>query len=111
MALILISDLIASIFGMGVFSYFPRYLLNLGVDIVVIQLIISLFIFTTVFFPTLVGRFSDRVQQRALLFKFGAVGVCFSLFLLTTVISLIIILVLLFFYGFFREGFHGFHIY
>ncbi len=102
MVLILISDLIASTFAMGIFSYFPRYLLNLNVDIVVIQLMITLFIFTTVLFPPLIGRFSDKVQHRALLFKFGAVGICLSLFLLTTVISLIIILVLLFFYGFFR---------
>lgn len=102
MVLILISDLIACTFAMGIFSYFPRYLLNLNVDIVVIQLMVTLFIFTTVLFPPLIGKFSDKIQHRALLFKFGAVGICLSLFLLTTVINLIIILVLLFFYGFFR---------
>ena len=102
MVLILISDLIASTFGMGIFSYFPRYLLNLNVDMVVIQLFVTLFIFTTVLFPPLIGRFSDKIQHRALLFKFGAAGICVSLFLLTTVISLILILVLLFIYGFFR---------
>ncbi|MFX1340297.1 MAG: MFS transporter [Promethearchaeota archaeon] len=99
--LILASVLIANTTGMGVFAYAPRYLLNLGVDVIVIQLILTFFIFTTLAFPPLVGKLSDKIQHRSMLFKLGAVGVSIIFFILTTVLNLFLIVVLMILYGFF----------
>jgi len=99
--LILASVLIANTTGMGVFAYAPRYLLNLGVDVIVIQLILTFFIFTTVAFPPLIGKLSDKIQHRSMLFKLGAVGVSIIFFLLTTVFNLVLIVLLMILYGFF----------
>ncbi len=98
---ILISVLIANTTGMGVFAYAPRYLLNLGVDIIVIQLILTLYIFTTLAFPPLIGKLSDKIQHRSMLFKLGAVGVSIIFFLFTTVFNLVLIIILMILYGFF----------
>ena len=99
--LILASVLIANTTGMGVFAYAPRYLLNLGVDVIVIQLILTFFIFTTVAFPPMIGKISDKIQHRSMLFKLGAVGVSIIFFLLTTVFNLVLIVLLMILYGFF----------
>jgi len=99
--LVLASVLIANTTGMGVFAYAPRYLLNLGVDVIVIQLILTFFIFTTVAFPPLIGKLSDKIQHRSMLFKLGAVGVSIIFFLLTTVFNLVLIVLLMILYGFF----------
>ena len=99
--LILISVLIANTTGMGVFAYAPRYLLNLGVDIIVIQLILTFYIFTTLAFPPLIGKLSDKIQHRSMLFKLGAIGVSIIFLLFTTVFNLVLIIILLILYGFF----------
>lgn len=99
--LTLISVLIASISGMGVFAYFPRYLLNLNINIILIQLILTFFMFTTVVFPPLLGKFSDNVQRRSIFFKIGAIGVNITFFILSFTFNLIFIIILLLIYGFF----------
>jgi len=99
--LILASVLIANTTGMGVFAYAPRYLLNLGVNVIVIQLILTFFILTSVVFPPLIGKLSDKIQHRSMLFKFGAVGVSIIFFIFTTVFNLVLIIILMVLYGFF----------
>lgn len=99
--LLLISALIANTTGMGVFAYAARYLLNLGVNIVIIQLILTFYIFTSLVFPPLIGKLSDKIQHRAMLFKFGAVGVSIIFFLFTNIVNLVLIIILMIFYGFF----------
>jgi MFS family permease len=99
--LILVSVLIASTTGMGVFAYAPRYLLNQKVNVIIIQLVLTFFILTTVIIPPIIGKLSDMIQHRALLFKLGAVGVSIIFFFFTFTYNFLFFIILLLLYGFF----------
>ena len=91
----------AGIYGMSLLSYLPRYLLQLKVDITIIQLLITCLVFTTVIFPPLLGKLSDKIQRRSPFIKMASIGMNFTLFLFLFAINLTMIIILIFFYGFF----------
>ena len=93
--------MMAGIYGMSLFSYLPRYLLQLKVDIIIIQLLITCLVFTTVIFPPLLGKLSDKIQRRSPFIKMASIGMNFTLFLFLFAINLTMIIILIFFYGFF----------
>ena len=97
----LISALTAGMYGMSLLSYLPRYLLHLKVDITIIQLLITCLVFTTVIFPPLLGKLSDKIQRRTPFIKIASIGMNFTLFIFLFAIDLILIIILIFFYGFF----------
>ncbi|MHA1257820.1 MAG: MFS transporter [Promethearchaeota archaeon] len=95
------SAMMAGIYGMSLLSYLPRYLLQLKVDITIIQLLITCLVFTTVIFPPLLGKLSDKIQRRSPFIKMASIGMNFTLFLFLFAINLTMIIILIFFYGFF----------
>lgn len=99
--LTLTSAMMAGIYGMSLLSYLPRYLLQLNLDIIIIQLLITCLIFTTVIFPPLLGKFSDKLQRRVPFIKMASIGMNFTLFLFLFAANLTLIIILIFFYGFF----------
>ena len=100
--LILVSVLFLNTIFMAVFSYIPRYLFDyLKVDITTIQLIVTIFPFTWFVFPPLLGKLSDKIQNRLIFMIVGAVGLSLSFIFLMLTLNLILIIILLFFIGLF----------
>lgn len=100
--LILISDLILSTAGIGLITYLPDFLDDyLEINNPIIQLIMTIFPLTLFIFPPLLGKYSDKIQNRILFIIFGATGVMLTFFLLIFIQDLMIIIILSFIYGFF----------
>jgi len=90
---------------MAVFSYIPRYLFDyLKVDITSIQLIVTIFPFTWFVFPPLLGKLSDKIQNRLLFMIVGAVGLILTIIFLMLTLNLILIIILLLFFGLFSTS-------
>ena len=64
--LILLSILVFNTAGIGLIVYLPKYLLYLGVENPVIQLIMTIFPLTLFVFPPILGKISDKRQNRIL---------------------------------------------
>jgi len=103
--LILFSILVFNTAGIGLIVYLPKYLLYLGVENPVIQLIMTIFPLALFVFPPILGNISDKRQNRILFIIIGAFGIVLSfiLFLFTQNLFLIVILSLL--YGFFGAAY------
>lgn len=98
----MISVLILNTAGIGLIAYLPEYLLEyLGINNPIIQLIMTIFPLTLFIFPPLLGKYSDKIQNRILFIIFGASGVMLAFFLLMFIQDLIFIVILSFIYGFF----------
>ena len=70
--LILISVLIYSTAAMALIYYLPRYLLELGFDRPVVQIVTTIYPFTSIFMPQILGKFSDKIQNRYIFIVLGA---------------------------------------
>lgn len=95
--LILSSVLVNGTAAMALIYYLPRYLLDLGYGISLIQFITTLYPFTFTFLPPLLGKFSDKIQNRMIFIIVGSIGVSIFflvLLFLTNIILLTIILIL-----------------
>ena len=66
--LILFSVLTYSTAAMALIYYLPRYLLYLGFRLPIIQLVTTLYPFSAIFLPQILGKYSDKIQNRYLFF-------------------------------------------
>ena len=73
--LILISVLIYGTAGMALIYYLPQYLLDIGFSRPVVQGVTTLYPFSAIFLPQILGRFSDKIQNRILFIVVGAIGI------------------------------------
>ena len=103
--LILLSILVLNTAGIGLVIYLPKYLEYLGIEKPVMQLVMTIFPLTLFVFPPLLGKLSDKIQNRILFIIIGAFGavLSFVLFLFTQNLFLIVTLSRL--YGFFGAVF------
>lgn len=86
--------------AMALIYYLPRYLRDyLGFDLPLIQLVTTIYPFSMIFLPHLLGRYSDKIQNRYLFFVLGSIGA--SLLYLTLIFTkdLVLITIILIFYG------------
>ncbi|MFX1573027.1 MAG: MFS transporter [Promethearchaeota archaeon] len=97
--LILISVLTYGTAAMAMVYYLPKYLLNLGFSIPIVQLVITIYPLSMIFLPQLLGKYSDKIQKRYIFFVSGSIGL--SLFYLSLMFTenLILITIILVFYG------------
>ncbi len=103
--MILISTLTLNALGMAVYSYVPRYLFDyLNIDITSIQLIVTIFPLTWFVFPPILGKLSDKIQNRFVFMIFGAVGLLITFILLMFTINLVLIIILLLSFGLFSAS-------
>ncbi|MFW9826624.1 MAG: MFS transporter [Candidatus Thorarchaeota archaeon] len=102
--LILISVFIINTVGIIVYTYVPRYILNLGVEKPLMQLIITIFPLTAFIFPPLYGYLSDKTQNRFLFILFGMLGLNIAFLFLYLYQDLTLTVILLFFFGFFMAS-------
>jgi DHA1 family multidrug resistance protein-like MFS transporter len=104
--LILCSILVFNTAGIGLVVYLPKYLDEfLFIEKPVIQLIATIFPLSLFVFPPLIGKYSDKLQNRNAFVLIGASGIILSfiLFLFTQNLLLIVLLSLL--YGFFGASY------
>jgi len=103
--LILFSILVLSTASIGMVTYMPKYLEYFGTEKPIIQLIMTIFPLTLFIFPSILGKYSDKIQNRLLFIILGAVGVSVSLFMLIFTKNLFLVILLSFIYGFFGASY------
>lgn len=87
--------------GMAFYSYFPRFLLDFGLSRITIQLITTIIPFNSFIFPPLIGKLSDRFQNRYIFFVFGAIGMAFVFLSMHFFNNISYLIIGLFIFGFF----------
>ncbi len=92
--LILISVFLINTAAIIVYTYIPRYLLFLGIERAVMQLIVSVFPLTAFIFPPIYGYLSDKIQNRIIFIIIGTLGITFSYFLLFLTKNVILIVII-----------------
>jgi MFS family permease len=85
---------------MALYSYLPPYLLGVGTDRSITQIIISILPLTAFLFPPIIGRISDKIQNRYYFILFGAIGVILIFFSLVFFQNIVYITISLVIYGF-----------
>ena len=93
--LILISVFVINTAGIVVYTYIPKYLLHLGTEEPLMQLIITIFPLTAFVVPPLYGFFSDKIQKRFVFLVFGTIGINLSYFFLFLAQELLFIVIVL----------------
>jgi len=88
---------------MTIITFIPLFLQYLGIDRVQIQLITTIFPFSSSLFPSFIGKFSDKVQNRGYFFKIGLIGATFTVFLLNLTRDVIFIALLILLLSFFNS--------
>ena len=86
------------------YTYVHKYLLYLGTENPLMQLILTIFPLTAFIFPPFYGFFSDKIQNRYIFIIFGTIGMAFAYLILLWTQNLIIIVILLFVFGFFMAS-------
>ena len=99
--LLLISVFLTSTAAMFVYTYVPKYILNLGLERPLMQLIVSIFPLTAFIFPPLFGFYSDKLQKRRVFIISGAIGISCAFLMLSLTKNLILIVILVFLFGLF----------
>ena len=102
--LILISVFLINTTGMVIYTYASTYLLDLGTDKSLMQLIVTIFPLTAFLFPPLYGFLSDKYQNRIVFLLIGTIGISFAFLLLSLSHDLIFISLFLFLFGFFMAS-------
>jgi len=102
--LILLSVFTINTAAIIAYTYVPKYLLFLGIEKPLMQLIITIFPLTAFVFPPLFGFYSDKIQNRYIFILFGTIGITFTYFFLFLTKNLILIVILLFIFGFFMAS-------
>jgi MFS family permease len=103
--LILFSVLVLNTASIGLVVYLPKYLTYLGIERPLIQLIMTIFPFTLFVFPPLIGKLSDKIQNRFIFIFVGAFGIVLSFILFLFTQDLYLMIILSFLYGFFGATF------
>jgi len=99
--LLLISVFLTSTVAMFVYTYVPKYILNLGLERPLMQLLVSIFPLTAFIFPPLFGFYSDKLQKRRVFIISGAIGISCAFIMLSLTKNLILIVILIFLFGLF----------
>lgn len=99
---ILISIFFIYISIMLLITFLPFYLEQiLGIEPAAITLSMTIIMFTLFIFPPLLGKFSDKIQNRIYFIYLFPVGIVFSLVLLIFTKDIILLNIILFMFGFF----------
>jgi len=102
--LILISVFLINTTGMVIYTYASTFLLDLGTDKSLMQLIVTIFPLTAFLFPPLYGFLSDKYQNRIVFLLIGTIGISFAFLMLSLTRDLIFITLFLFLFGLFMAS-------
>ena len=87
------------------YAYLPKYLVFLNTPAPMILLTRSVFTSTLFIFPSLIGKLSDKIQNRYLFIIIGILGNIASAILLLFTNNLILIIIILIIFGLFSSSF------
>ncbi len=102
--LILIFVFLTNAAGMVIYTYASTYLLDLGIEISLMQLIVTIFPLTAFLFPPLYGFLSDKYQNRTIFLIIGTIGINLAFLMLSLTRDLIFTTLFLFLFGFFMAS-------
>lgn len=88
---------------MMLYTYLPQFLKFIGTESPIITLTMTFAMSTFFIFPPLLGRYSDKIQNRIYFIFIGPIGMLITLALLLFTTNIIIINILLFIFGFFTS--------
>ena len=88
---------------MMLYTYLPQYLIFIGTEPPIITLTMTFAMSTFFIFPPLLGRYSDKLQNRIYFIFIGPVGMLITLALLLFTRNIIILNILVFIFGFFTS--------
>lgn len=88
---------------MMMYTYLPQYLMFIGAEPPIITLTMTFAMSTFFIFPPLLGRYSDKLQNRIYFIFIGPVGMLITLALLLFTRNIIILNILVFIFGFFTS--------
>lgn len=88
---------------MMLYTYLPQYLIFIGTESPIITLTMTFAMSSFFIFPPLLGRYSDKIQNRIYFILIGPVGMLIALILLLFTRNIIILNILLFIFGFFTS--------
>jgi len=89
---------------MMLYTYLPQYLIFIGTEPPIITLTMTFAMSTFFIFPPLLGRYSDKLQNRIYFIFIGPVGMLITLALLLFTRNIIILNILIFIFGFFTSS-------
>ncbi len=88
---------------MMLYTYLPQYLGYIGMNSPMITLSMTIAMSTFFIFPPLIGRYSDKIQNRIYFIIIGPIGMIITLVLLLYLQEVIILNILIFIFGFFTS--------
>jgi MFS family permease len=86
---------------MMMLTYLPQFLIFIGVESSIITLTITVFMSTFFLFPSLIGNYSDKLQNRIYFIFVGTLGMLITIIFLLFTTDIIILNIELFILGFF----------
>ncbi len=86
---------------MLLYTYLPKYLLFLGIESPIITLTMTFAMSTFFIFPPLLGKYSDKLQNRIYFIMLSPLGTFTTLILLLFTKNIIVLNILIFIFGFF----------
>ncbi|MCK4780458.1 MAG: MFS transporter, partial [Candidatus Lokiarchaeota archaeon] len=89
---------------MMLYTYLPQYLIFIGTEPPIITLTMTFAMSTFFIFPPLLGRYSDKLQNRIYFIFIGPFGMLITLALLLFTRNIIILNILIFIFGFFTSS-------
>ena len=89
---------------MVIYTYASTFLLDLGTDKSLMQLMVTIFPLTAFLFPPLYGFLSDKYQNRIVFLLIGTIGISFAFLMLSLTRGLIFTTLFLFLFGFFMAS-------
>ena len=89
---------------MMLYTYLPQYLIFIGTEPPIITLTMTFAMSTFFIFPPLLGRYSDKLQNRIYFIFIGPIGMLVTLVLLLCTRNIIILNILIFIFGFFTSS-------
>lgn len=88
---------------MMMLTYLPQFLAFLEIESSIITLTMTVFMSSLFLFPSFIGKYSDKLQNRIYFIFFGTIGMLITIFCLLFTRNIILINIEIFIFGFFTS--------
>ncbi|MFW9826623.1 MAG: MFS transporter [Candidatus Thorarchaeota archaeon] len=88
---------------MMMLTYLPQFLTVLEIESSIITLTMTVFMFSLFLFPSFIGKYSDKLQNRIYFIFIGTIGMLITIFFLLFTRNIILLNIEIFIFGFFTS--------
>ena len=88
---------------MMMLTYLPQFLTFLEIESSIITLTMTIFMFSLFLFPSLIGKYSDKLQNRIYFIFIGTIGMLITIIFLLFTRNIILLNIEIFIFGFFTS--------